>query len=164
MFVTLSRGRAATQSKNAVCAFQITYKTQTTFFWPWEIPEEMNRCSSITKDSIYHIKRLTIQPYHRSGFDLKYGWKEEAVANWSKRNFPLQPVGFDRNDDILSQQTCRWTTHRHNELPEVVHRVIQQIPYIISCFKTCMRCIALTFKIEMKMKMELNDHTWSTLL
>ena len=49
------------QSKNTVCAFQITYQLLPVTFKDKKLLEE--QCSSITKSSIYHIKHMPIQPF-----------------------------------------------------------------------------------------------------
>ncbi len=39
--------------------------------------------------------------------DTQEGLEEEAVASWSKRDFPLILITLTAIDDNLSQQTCR---------------------------------------------------------
>ncbi len=55
VIVSIEFGRSAPQSKNAVCAFQITYKLlsfTSVDYWG----NSYDQCSSLTKGSIYHIK------------------------------------------------------------------------------------------------------------
>ncbi len=60
----------APKTKNAVCALSSHAKY---FLLSWKIPEKLadDKCSSITKGSIYHIKRMYIQ-----SLSIEVNWPE----------------------------------------------------------------------------------------
>ena len=79
-------------NKNAVCPIyiQTTLLHTNNFFLPREISEEIligdNRCSSITKGSIYHIKYMFIQPvYHGSGLTWNWTFNGSIYYVWYYR-------------------------------------------------------------------------------
>ena len=92
------------------------------FLLPWKIAEEISRqlCSRITKGSIYHIRRMYIQP-----FTTKVVWPEI----WCLMKVIYYVLYVQILCFYLGQQNCN---HKHFLWPMMLNKKLNKLIYINS--------------------------------